>query len=147
MRSEKEGMPVSAERKKVLELLAAGKITAEDAERLLDKLAGIVPEQTDTKDEGNQAPPPGARKPRYLRILIERPGQEHVNVRVPLAFTRTGSRLLAVLPPRVAERLSEYGIDISSLTALGEEEFAKAMDEMNVEIERGNGKKVRIFCE
>ncbi len=138
---------MSEERKKILEMLAEGKISAEDAERLLDKISGGAPEgmSAGTAPSAENSAPP--KKPRYLRIQVERPGEDNVNVRVPLAFTRTGSRLLAVLPRRVSDRLSEQGIDLAALSALNDEDLAKALEELHVDIEKGNGKKVKIFCE
>jgi SHOCT-like domain len=138
---------MSAERKKILEMLAEGKISAEDAERLLDKISASAPETTPAgaaQPAETGAPP---KKLRYLRIQVERPGEDNVNVRVPLAFTRTGSRLLAVLPRRVSDRLSEQGIDLAALSMLNDEDLAKALEELHVDIEKGNGKKVKIFCE
>ena len=96
---------MSVERKKILEMLAEGKISAEDAERLLDKVSGSTPEAGPGNAARAGEAGVTAKKPRYLRILVERPGEDNVNVRVPLAFTRTGSRLLAVLPRRGGERV------------------------------------------
>lgn len=141
---------MSAERKKILEMLAEGKISAEDAERLLDKISGSAPESIPAgaaQPAETGASPKKLRYSRYLRIQIERPGEDNVNVRVPLAFTRTGARLLAVLPRHVSDRLSEQGIDLAALSALNDEDLAKALEELHVDIEKGNGKKVKIFCE
>lgn len=138
---------MSEERKKILEMLAEGKISAEDAERLLDKISGSAPEMMPASAAQSAETDPVRKKPRYLRILVERPGSENVNIRVPLAFTRTGSRLLAVLPQHVSNRLTEQGIDLAALSALNDEDLAKALEELNVDIEKGNGKKVKIFCE
>lgn len=138
---------MSVERRKILEMLAEGKISAEDAERLLDKVGDEAPEAAapNAGPAGEAAAAP--KKPRYLRILVERPGEDNVNVRIPLAFTRTGSRLLAVLPRRVSERLNDQGIDLGALSALNDEDFAKAVEELHVDIEKGDGKKVKICCE
>lgn len=137
---------MSVERKKILEMLAEGKISAEDAERLLDKVGSEAPAAALTAGGAGEAAA-ALKKPRYLRILVERPGEDNVNVRIPLAFTRTGSRLLAVLPRRVSERLSDQGIDLGALSALNDEDFAKALEELHVDIEKGDGKKVKICCE
>ena len=137
---------MSAERKKILEMVAEGKISAEDGERLLDKIATPAAEGSATK-EALPAEAAGGKKCRYLRILVERPGEDNVNVRVPLAFTRTGARLLAVMPRRVTERLAEQGIDLEALSALKGEELGQALEELHVDIEKGDGKKVKIFCE
>ncbi len=141
---------MSAERKKILEMVAEGKITAEDAERLLDKIGKPTVEGAADNDALPAATGTAAasgKKFRYLRILVERPGEDNVNVRVPLAFTRTGARLLAVMPRRVTERLSEQGIDLDALSTLKGEELGQALEELNVDIEKGDGKKVKIFCE
>ncbi len=137
---------MSAERMKVLEMLAAGKITAEDADRLLDKLGGSAPDQAAPKEKTEEGSASTTKKPRFLRIIVERPGQDNVNLRVPLSLTRTG-RLLAILPFRIGERLAEHGIDLSSFAAMKDEELAKAVEDTSIDIDRGNGKKVRIFCE
>jgi hypothetical protein len=143
---------MSAERKKILEMVAEGKISAEDGERPLDKIGKPAAESGAAKEAlpaagvtGNATA--GGKKCRYLRILVERPGEDNVNVRVPLAFTRTGARLLAVMPRRVTERLAEQGIDLEALSALKGEELGQALEELHVDIEKGDGKKVKIFCE
>ena len=74
---------MSEERKKVLEMLAAGKITAEEAERLLDKLSGTFSSQA-AESQGSQASATaGSPKPKFLRIVVDAPGHEQVNMRVP----------------------------------------------------------------
>lgn len=149
---------MSAETKKVLEMLAAGKISPEDAERLLDKLSSPAaqPDQagsqaspgTSSAVPGNQ---PGAKRPRFLRIQVERPGRDGVDVRVPLALARGGRHWMAFLPVRVAEKLSEYGINFGSLDAMNDQDFQAAIahmnDLMNVDIQGRNGKRVRVYAE
>ena len=143
---------MSAETKRVLELLAAGKISPEDAERLLDKLTGAAssPEQSSSQTPGPTANTTGAcgsRRPRFIRVQVERPGREGVNVRVPLSCARGGRHWMAFLPTRVAEKLQEHGIDFGSLDAMNDEDFQKAMERINVDIEGRSGRKVRIFAE
>jgi len=144
---------MSAETKKVLELLAAGKISPEDAERLLDKLTSTAssPEQSTSQTPGATANTAGgacgSRRPRFIRVQVERPGREGVNVRVPLSCARGGRHWMAFLPTRVAEKLQEHGIDFGSLDAMNDEDFQKAMERINVDIEGRSGRKVRIFAE
>jgi len=146
---------MSAESRKVLEMLAEGKITAEDADKLLEKLSGQP--NAEAKLEGSSSSSlPGSSassssssgaRPRYLRIVVDKPGQEQVNVRMPLAFARKGSHFLAVLPDRIREKLAEQGINLAAAGGLDEKEWAEAIENMNIDIEKGNGKKVKIFCE
>ncbi len=145
---------MSAETKKILEMLAAGKISHEDAERLLDKLSGAAASAEAANSQTAAGPTagapgsvPGAKRPKFLRIQIQRPGREDVDVRVPLAVARGGRHWMAFLPLRVADKLSEYGIDFSSLDAMNDQEFQAAIDRMNVDIQGRNGKRVRVYAE
>jgi hypothetical protein len=132
----------SEERKKILEMLASGKITADEADKLLERLSAQPSQEAKPEDASASS-----AKPRFLRILIERPNQDHVNVRVPLGFMRTGTNLLAVLPTRVREKLAEQGIDVAALGSCNEKEWASVLESMPIDIEKANGKKVKIFCE
>jgi len=138
---------MSTETKQVLEMLTEGKITAEDAEKLLDKLAGRSGAPTGTAGAANGATTAsgaGGGKPRFLRILVERPGHDQVNIRVPISMART-SKLMALIPPRVCERLAEQGIDLGRFASMAE--LTDALETTDINIDKGNGKRVRIFCE
>lgn len=146
---------MSAETKKVLEMLAAGKISPEDAERLLNKLSSsgaFEPTTSKASVASRAADSPGSttgtKKPRFLRIQVERPGKENVNMRVPLSFVRTG-QLMSFLPASITEKLEEHGIGIGTFKfgRMGDSEFQGAMDELDIDIDKGDGKKVRIFAE
>jgi len=131
---------MSVETRKVLEMLAAGKITSEDAERLLDKLAA-APDAADNLNKPGVANAAAVKK--FLRVLIERPGADDVNVRVPLSFVRSGVKLASVLPPSVVEKLSAEGIDPRILASHAEE----SLDELHIDMETKSGKHIRVFCE
>lgn len=146
---------MSAETKKILEMLAAGKISAEDAERLLNKVSGAAPQEPTCQSANSEAGTTGAsadaiktKKARYLRIQVERPGRENVNMRVPLAFVR-GGQLFSILPAGITERLQEHGIGIGafSRSKIDDPEALKALEEIDIDIDKGDGKKVRIFAE
>ena len=159
---------MSQEIKKVLEMLAAGQITADDAEKLLEKLGANGPAHGAPAGSGEasgaeeksgfrrtwawtipsrEEPPAPGQKPRFLRVVVDSPDRDQVNVRVPLAILRTGIKLLAVLPPKVSERLAEKGIDLSALRDLQREELVEHLRELHVDVDSKNGEKVRIFCE
>jgi hypothetical protein len=136
---------MSAESRKVLEMLAEGKITAEEADKLLEKLSTQPP--TEAKPEGSSSSANGPSKPRFLRIAIDKPGEKQTNVRIPLAFARSGSHLLGVLPTRVREKLAEQGIDFSAAGALDATKWEALGEDAAIGIDKGDGKKVKIFCE
>lgn len=137
---------MSEETKKVLEMVAEGKISAADAERILEKLtASAQTSSAESKAESSETTP--GKKPRFLRIIVDKPGKDQVNIRMPLAFARTGTSLLGVLPARVSEKLSELGIDPAALCSKSDSAWAEAMENACINVEKGDGKKVRIFCE
>jgi len=135
---------MSEETKKVLEMVAEGKISANEAEKILEKLAGSA-QGAGAQKEGEPAESSG-KKPRFLRIVVDKPGQDQINIRMPLSFTRSGRSFLAMLPSRVGERLAELGIDVSALGTNNCEDWVQALENTDINVERGD-KKVRIFCE
>ncbi len=137
---------MSVETRKVLDMLAAGKITSDDAERLLDKLGASKEPAEDNAPAENPEGAAGTQPRKYLRILINGEGKD-VNVRVPLSFVRTGVGLMAVLPPRVADKLNDKGFDLSCLKDLKGDELNEALNTLNINIDSSDGKHVRVFCE
>lgn len=131
---------MSQERLKVLQMLAEGKITATDADRLLAKLpaepAGPAASREKPRHRG-----------RYLRIEVDERGHKPVNVRVPLGFLRAGLKLGTVVPSRVRERLAARGIDILSIPSTDAENYLQGLDELDLQIDDGNEGHVRVYCE
>lgn len=134
------------ERKKILDMLSKGKITADEADRLLSAVS---------KDNGTGTSNAGNKEPKYLRVMVE-PGPESkypdkVNIRVPLKLIRAGLKLAALIPKsaqnQVNDALHEKGIemDFSQIKPEDLENIVKQLDDLTVDVE---GKEsVRIFCE
>ena len=140
--------PMSNEKRKVLEMLAAGRITAEDAERLLNRL-GTAPRITagEGSDSGDGEPETAKRPLRYLRVVVDSSEGDKVNIRVPLALVRTGIKLSTMLPAEAADTLRERGVDLSELQGLKGEELIEALRELQVDVDSTEGDVVRVFCE
>lgn len=140
--------PMNEQRKAILDMLAEGKITATEAERLI---AAIEPGEPTTQS-------PSARtkgKAKYLRLVIDtmdngEPGR--VNIRVPLALLRAGVRLTALVPPQALEKanaeMAKNGVpfDLTQLKPDELEELVNHLDEVTVEIDQPDA-QVRIFSE
>ena len=139
--------------RQVLEMLAAGKITTEDADRLISALR-----------EAPSAPAPAAErndpqsKPRYLRVIVdandEHDGPTKINIRVPLQLLRAGVRLASFMPARAQTRvndaLREQGmdIDITKLKPEDIDELIDALRETTLDItQQREDVKIRIFAE
>lgn len=139
-------------RRKILEMLAAGKITAEEADRLLSAL------EKEPADTGAAAGGPASGpkpKPQFLRVQVEDEGHKgpvKVNVRVPMQLLRAGVKLASVIPPEARDRVNWHlrreGVpfDLSQVTADNLEELVEHLDSFTFDIDESNT-KVRVFCE
>ena len=137
---------MSLETRKVLDMVAEGKITSADAEKLLEKLQG----GTDSVEEKPAEAPARNDAARFLRIVVDEPGKKPVNIRMPLAFARAGLSVAGMLPRGVADKLKERGIDVEQMrfhTGFGKDHNVEILKQLDLDIDRGDGKKVRIFCE
>jgi hypothetical protein len=142
---------VSEETRRVLDLLAQGKITVDEADQLLRAVGG--PAASGTAETAKDAGQPSAR---WVRIKVHKPkdgGREKdVNIRVPIAIVKSGIRLGALIPglagERVAARLRERGLDVdwSKLDAATIDAILRDLGEANIEIDDGRA-QVRITCE
>jgi hypothetical protein len=152
-------------RRQILEMLAAGKITAEEAERLL---AALDPEPVTVGGMSNGTSGSGAKSPKtkttpkYLRVLVEadesmtgNKGLTTVNVRVPMQLLRAGVRLAALIPQQAHDQLdsalSSHGIPLtlSQIKPENLEELIDHLEDLTVDVDGkdGNATKVRVFCE
>jgi hypothetical protein len=142
------------ERRKILEMLAAGKITAAEAEELLDalKISSDKPSPIGAGDTGNSS----KSHPKYFRIMVE-PGNEsgagkQVNIRIPMAILRAGMRLGTMLPGEAQDKVNDalrakgININLSDMKAEQFDELMAALRDMNIDVQDGDD-KVRIFCE
>ena len=141
---------MSENRRKILDMLAQGKITVDEAEKLL---SSISPPSGET-EQAEEIPKKAF--PKYLRVVVE-PGPESdqgekVNIRVPFKLLRAGIKLASVVPVdvqgKVNEHLKEKGVnlDLSNITPNNLEELLIHLDDLTVDVD-SKKEKVRIFCE
>lgn len=140
-------------RRQILEMLAQGKISADEAERLLSAVEG-TPAPSDTSV-------PARNAPRYLRVLVEADETSDgetttkVNIRVPLKLLRAGVKLASLIPPVAREHVNEalreqgVGFDINQLKPEDLDELVSQLNELTIDVDKpGKNKvKVRVFCE
>jgi hypothetical protein len=141
---------VNEDRKRVLGMLADGKITAEEAERLLDAMAlGASPRLSST------APVDAKKAPKYFRVEVnanEPTGAARVNVRVPMQLLRAGVRLSALIPPKARDEvnaaMAQNGIpfDINQLKPENLDDLIEHLADFTVDVDSGDA-KVRVYCE
>lgn len=141
---------MNEQRRQILQMLAEGKITSDEAERLIDAL-----EREEPESPPGAAPRPKSR-PKYLRVVVEDTssgdGPSRINIRVPLQLLRAGVRLTSLIPPqaltKVNAELSKSGvpIDLTELKPQQLEELIDQLDDVTVDI-NDQDSKVQVFCE
>lgn len=141
---------MSEDRRKILDMLAQGKITVEEAEKLLSAIS---------EPSGESAPHEEKHKkdfPKYLRVVVE-PGpesvkKEKVNIRVPFQLLRAGIKLASLIPVdvqgKIEKHLKEKGVDmdLSKIKSDNLEELLIHLNDLTVDVD-SKEEKVRIFCE
>jgi hypothetical protein len=143
------------QRRQVLQMLAEGQITTDEAEQLLNAL----------KPEAPPSLPPGAHSmtkestaPRYLRVVVESAdrfggeGPGKVNVRVPVTLLRAGVKLASVLPPWAVEyanaALAKKGVpfDLNQIRPGDVAELVEQLGDLTVQVDQPDV-KVHLFSE
>lgn len=142
-------MALNEERRKILDMVATGKLNASEAAELLNAL------------EGEPSSSAGKLKPRYLRVLVEgnerddRTGEtspQKVNIRVPMQLLYAGVKLAGLIPATahgpINQALRENGInfDVSQLKTSDLEDLVTQLSDIQVDVNQKD-QKVRIFCE
>ena len=148
---------MTSERKQILEILAAGKITVAEAERLL-QLAATGPEVT-SSSSAMPAASSRVRDPKFIRIMVE-PSEgadtgkplHHVNIRVPLKIVRAGVNLASLIPGDAGQMVQGsllkkgYMGDISKLDGSALDELIEALQELSIDATVDNH-TVKVFVE
>lgn len=138
---------MNEQRRQILQMLAEGKITADEAERLLTAVETEEPET---------APAVRGKRPKFLRLIVdandEHSGETKVNIRVPLKLMRAGMRLAVFVPPQALERANQelvkqgVPIDLTEIKPNQLEDLVDALDDLTLDVDQTDT-KVRIFCE
>jgi hypothetical protein len=144
---------MNEDRRAVLQMLADGKVNADEAERLISALErnGFEP------PPGRQTPDGQPRTPKYLRVVVN--AQEahegkptKVNIRVPLALLRAGVRLSSIIPPTARDHLNAemakkgVAFDLNQLKPENLEDLIEQLNELTVDVDQEQT-TVRIYCE
>lgn len=146
---------MSESRRKVLEMLAQGKVNTDQAERLIAAL------EKDDAENGSAVATEvrPATKFKYLRVLVdgvEEGGPLKVNVRVPLQLLRAGVKLASLIPTQAQDSVNQalrregIGLDLAQIKPENLEEVIDSLGELTVDVDvndHTDKMKVRVFCE
>jgi hypothetical protein len=152
---------MSEHRRQILQMLAEGKITADEAERLI-----AAAEQPSTPGSSTSEGSSGNKNsPKYLRVQVDSEdagstehaeGPTRVNVRVPMKLLRAGVRLAGLIPPEALNKandaLHKKGIpfDLSQIKPENLEDLVEQLSDLSVDVDQRDEQtkvKVKVFCE
>jgi hypothetical protein len=143
---------MTEERRQILEMLAGGKINADEADRLLGALGGGSATATATAVQARPLP-------KFIRVMVDsqdgRDGKPvHINVRVPIQLLRAGVRLASLIPPKAQEKVNEelrkngMDFDVSTIKPENINELIDQLQDLSIDIDHAEDDvKIRIFCE
>ena len=133
---------MSEETRKVLEMVAQGKVSVAEAEQLLAAVS--APENPDEP----------RKEPRYIRIQVTDPAKEgkraeNVNIKVPMTVVRGGLRLGAFIPGMLGKKKIQLEngteLDLSKIHYSDLEAMIKDIGELTVDVD--GEAQVRVRCE
>jgi len=145
-------------RLKILQMLAEGKISAEEAERLISAAEEPFTTKFSQQDSGSGT----KARPKYLRVQVDseddggREGPTKVNVRVPMQLLRAGVKLAGLIPAQALHSannaMHEKGIpfDLTQIKPENLEELVEQLSDLSVDVDQKDEEtkvKVRVFCE
>ncbi|MFZ1049734.1 MAG: hypothetical protein WBP65_15760 [Candidatus Sulfotelmatobacter sp.] len=143
-------------RRQILQMLSEGKISADEAERLIAAL-----EERPAGSSENVSDSGAKARPKYLRVQVDSEDDGHegptkVNVRVPMQLLRAGVKLAGLIPPQALHRanvaIHEKGIpfDLSQIKPENLEELIDQLSDLSVDVDQKDHAtkvKVKVFCE
>jgi hypothetical protein len=146
---------VNEDRKRILGMLAEGKITADEAELLLDSTgsadAAPAPAPAPSPSADWPTGPSATGTPSFMYVKVDG-GKDKVDVKVPLALLRAGLKLTSLIPPQAMDQINEsmgakgMTLDLNNIKPEDIEEIISSLGEMEVNVSTGEGEHVRVFC-
>jgi len=156
-----EIMAMGENQKKILQMLAEGKISVDEATRLLS----LVGEGDTTGPAGSPSLPKKNAKFLYVKVEPKEGYQKHgvhweeghheaerVNVRIPVALVRAGMKLTALMPPEAAENVNKalhdkgMAFDIRNLKDEYIEQLIDALQDSHIDVDSDEA-TIKVYAE
>jgi hypothetical protein len=141
------------DRNRILDLLAAGRITAEEAARLLDALGSTGGQPADAAGSAKGGAKTGSSgPPKFLYVKVVSVKGDNVNVKIPLSLVRAGLKLTSLIPPHAADQINKsmaekgMSFDLASMKPEDLEDVVESLREMEINVDSNNGDTVRVYA-
>ncbi len=141
---------MAEDKMRILNMLSEGKITADEAEKLLGAL------------ESTQVPEPKAQNGRLSDILTDKflyvqvepkegKGSDRVSVKVPLALLQTGLNIFGLIPKDAQDKINSsmkqngMSFDLSTVNPENIKELMVILEEMKIDVDSEDA-TVQVYC-
>ncbi|MFA6905753.1 MAG: hypothetical protein WCQ62_05965 [Sphaerochaeta sp.] len=140
---------MSDERLRILQLLSEGKLTPEEAEKLLRAM-----ESGTQQIEKPRQSQPGDVRGKYLYVQVEpKEGKssERVSVKVPMALVKAGLNISKLIPMEAQDKIhssmhdSGIPFNFSDIDPQNFEEILEALEQMSIDVDTDES-TVKVFC-
>lgn len=133
-----------SEQRQVLDMLADGRIEAQDAERLLARLGEAAAEAREGEDPFRRPVSPGDL---HLHVVARTEDGDEIDVRIPLKLMATGIEFEKLMPEGAREAVEETGIELSELRKMRGDQLIEAIQDLEVDLDGHDGTQVSIRCD
>jgi len=135
------------EKKQILVMLEQGKITAEQAEKLLRAVdvpeSESEPKRSEPVKNIEKVTMGGVKIKGKFKVEVESADGDNVMITLPLMLAKLAFNMM---PAQKLNEIKSNGVDIEQIVN-NIEEFIDMVDEDIVNVESANGDKVRIYIE
>ncbi len=143
-------------KRRILEMLAEGKINAAEANRLLELLESPAGSEGGASNTSQMHK--GQRK--YLRVVVQPDPEgktgtdvEQVNIRVPMTLLYAGIKLAAFMPSDAAHQVNDalrnkgIDMDVGNLKVEDLEPLIDALGDLEIDVQKDSKERVRVYVE
>jgi len=139
---------MAEERMKILQMLSEGKITPEEAEKLLNAT------ERQTMQPAAGSPFQEASESKYLYVQVEPKegsSSERVSVKIPFALLKAGLNIAGLIPQDAQDKInasmSDKGIkfNLNDIRPENIQELMTSLEELTVDIDTDEA-TIQVFC-
>lgn len=120
------------ERKQVLEMVRDGKLTVDEAQKILDAMI-----EGDERTRSDASP---KRSPRFLRIRVKDEDGSRVNLNIPISLAKV---MMRFVPGEVRGTLSDQNVDLDAIL----EAVREGAEGQLIHVKEEDGDEVEISVE
>lgn len=137
------------ERQRILTMVAEGKLSVDEAEKLLAAVERQTSEKTDLSSEISRL-----TEGKFLYVIVnpkEGKSQDKVSVKVPFALLKAGLNIAGLIPKEAQEKIqssmNEHGMsfDLNEINPKNIQEILTALEELTVDVDTEES-TVQVFC-